>query len=187
MEEKEALRRKMKQLRQRLTQEERENISTAVEKQLFSMREFIECQIFFTYLSYGKEIPTHALTEEAIRLGKLVAAPKVTGEGRLTFYQIHALSDCVPGAYGILEPKSGRELAPDMGKSLLLLPGLAFTKAGGRLGYGGGYYDRYLAAYPQVFSAACAYPFSVVDDLPEQAHDIRADALVLPGEIFYIA
>ncbi len=186
MEEKMEVRRRMKQLRQQLTQGEREAVGAAVGEQLFSMREFTECQIFFTYLSYGQEIPTHVLTKEAILRGKLVAAPKVTGEGGLTFYQIHAPSDCVPGAFGILEPEGGRELTPDMGRSLLLLPGLAFTKAGGRLGYGGGYYDRYLAAHPQAFLAAPAYPFSVVGSLPEEAHDIRADALVLPGEVFYV-
>lgn len=186
MEEKAEIRRRMKQLRQQLTKQEREEIGTSVMKQLFLMREFTECQIFFTYLSHGQEIPTHALTKEAISQGKLVAVPKVTGEGTMTFYQIHAPSDCTPGAFGILEPEGGRELTPDMGKSLLLLPGLAFTKTGKRLGYGGGYYDRYLAAYPQAFSAAPAYPFSVLEDLPAEAHDIRANALVLPNEIFYM-
>ncbi len=184
--DKAAVRERMKRLRRTMTAQEQEHYSVAVQKQLFSMREFKECTVFFTYLSYGKELLTHTLTERALKAGKIVAAPKVVAEGAMVFYRIGSLSDCEPGAFGILEPRGSSELLPEEGKSLLLLPGLAFTRAGGRLGYGGGYYDRYLAAHPQAFLAAPAYPFSVVKALPGEAHDIRADALVLPGEVVYI-
>ena len=184
--EKAALRQKMKQLRRALPQKEREEISAAVGKRIFLMEEFVNCRIFFTYLSYGKELLTHGLTRQAVAAGKLVAAPRVTGDGVISFYQMESFSDCAPGAFGILEPQGNRELTPDMGESFLLLPGLAFTKWGGRLGYGGGYYDRYVSAHPQAFLAAPAYPFSVLEDLPVEEHDIRADAVVLPEETIYV-
>ena len=184
--EKDTLRNEMKRLRRALAQTEQEAISAAVKEQIFSMPEFAKCQIFFTYLSYGKELCTHELPTQAIKAGKLVAAPKVTGDGRMVFYQVESLLDCAPGAFGILEPQGGRQLTPKMGDSFLLLPGLAFTRTGKRLGYGGGYYDRYAGAHPQAFLAAPSYPFAVLEDLPGEAHDIRADALVLAQEIVYV-
>ena len=96
----------------------------------------------------------------------------------------------MPGAYGILEPEGGTVLCPRegisiglSGRDVMLLPGLAFTEKGERLGYGGGYYDRYLKRYPGVFKAAPAYEFSVLSELPVEEHDERADVLLLPDRI----
>ena len=89
---------------------------------------------------------------------KTVAAPKVTGSGQMEFYQVETLLSLSAGAFGILEPKPDRVLTTDMGKTFLLLPGLAFTRSGERLGYGGGYYDRYLSVHKEAFLAAPAYP-----------------------------
>lgn len=185
MEYKDAIRRRMKALRRTLTGEEREKIGQAVEGQLFQMPEFIKCRIFFTYLSYRTEIPTHALNEAVIAAGKTLAAPKVTGDGQIVFYSVDSMQSCVPGAFGIPEPSGGRVLTPEMADSFMLLPGLAFTLTGKRLGYGGGYYDRYLEAHPKVFRAAPAYPFSVLESIPAQEHDMRADAIILPEGVVY--
>lgn len=103
----------------------------------------------------------------------------------MEFYQVETLLSLSAGAFGILEPKPDRVLTPDMGKTFLLLPGLAFTRSGERLGYGGGYYDRYLSVHKEAFLAAPAYPFSVLESLPVQAHDVMAHALILPGGVVY--
>lgn len=185
MDDKNTIRKQMKALQRALSDKERRLTGQAVEKQLFLMPEFQKCCIFFTYLSYRTEIPTHELINSAIAAGKTVAAPKVTGDGTMVFYQIDSLQSCVPGAFGIPEPQGGRVLTPEMADSFLLLPGLAFTRTGKRLGYGGGYYDRYLNAYSEAFRAAPAYPFSVLEDIPTAEHDMRADAVILPTGVIY--
>lgn len=183
--EKDRIRARIKEQRRTLAQKERERMAEAIEKELLCMKEFRECCLFFTYLSHGTEIPTMGITRAVFSAGKIVAAPKVTGEGRMEFYSLRSPNHLRPGAFGILEPEGGELLTPKMGKTFLLLPGLAFTRHGDRLGYGGGYYDRYLEKYQESFLAAPAYPFSVLDCLPVQAHDIRAHALLLPEEIIY--
>ena len=183
--EKDAVRKLMKERRNALSAREREEAAKSIERELLCMKEFADCELFFTYLSCGAEISTKDIVLAALRVGKTVAAPKVTGSGQMEFYQVETLLSLSAGAFGILEPKPDRVLTPDMGKTLLLLPGLAFTRSGERLGYGGGYYDRYLSVHKEAFLAAPAYPFSVLESLPVQAHDVMAHALILPGGVVY--
>lgn len=185
MEEKDLIRARIKEQRRALGQQERKNIAESIGREILCMKEFRECRLFFTYISYGTEIETMGITRAALDAGKIVAAPKVVGEGKMEFYLLDSIDSLSPGAFGILEPQGKRVLTPRTGETFLLLPGLAFTRRGDRLGYGGGYYDRYLAAHQGIFLAAPAHPFSVMDYLPVQAHDIRAHALVLPGEVIY--
>ncbi len=126
---------------------------------------------FFLYLSRGTEAGTAALLEGLRRLGKRVCAPRIAGGEML----------CVPltdrlkkGPFGILEPEGGEEETCDVA----FCPLLAFDKEGYRLGYGGGYYDRYFAAHPQVLRVGLAYEGQAADKLPREGHDVRLDALV---------
>ncbi len=183
--EKDRIRARIKEQRRALGQREREKMAESIKGEILRMKEFRECHLFFTYISHDMEIPTMGIMRAAFDDGKVVAAPKVVGKGKMEFYLLESVDSLSPGAFGILEPQGGRVLTPKMGQTFLLLPGLAFTRRGDRLGYGGGYYDRYLEAYQESFLAAPAYPFSVLDHLPIQAHDIRAHVLVLPGEVIY--
>ena len=83
------------------------------------------------------------------------------------FYEITALSDCVPGAFGILEP-AGEEKDRITTPGFMLVPGLAFDKNGNRLGYGGGFYDKYLASHEEIITAALGYDFQIVEKVPSQ-------------------
>jgi 5-formyltetrahydrofolate cyclo-ligase len=183
--EKDRIRARIKEQRHALGQQERKNIAESIKREILCMKEFRECRLFFTYISHDMEIPTMGIMRAAFDSGKIVAAPKVVGEGKMEFYALESIDFLSPGAFGILEPQGKRVLTPKTGQTFLLLPGLAFTRRGDRLGYGGGYYDRYLEAHQGIFLAAPAYPFSVIDYLPVQVHDIRAHALVLPGEVIY--
>ncbi len=134
--EKDAVRKLMKERRNALSAREREEAAKSIERELLCMKEFADCELFFTYLSCGAEISTKDIVLAALRAGKTVAAPKVTGSGQMEFYQVETLLSLSAGAFGILEPKPDRVLTPDMGKTFLLLPWLAFTRSGERLGYG---------------------------------------------------
>ncbi len=197
------LREQMKERRRALAPEEIVQKSAAIREKVLSMPELEQAELVCMYLSYGKEVDTRPLVAQLVAMGKRVAVPKVLGPGAMEFYCIQSLADCVPGAYGILEPKGGLTVVspdvamlPDMTDTkaealqsreahpVMLLPGLAFDHNGARMGYGGGYYDRYLARYPQLIKIALAYEFSVLAKLPIEPHDIPVDYIITEEQIW---
>lgn len=119
-----------------------------IESSLFS-----RAPLVLAYCSFGSEVDTHTLIEEALRQDKEVALPRcLPGTGLMTWHTITSLSDLAPGYGGILEPPDNPATLLDPwttdSHALALVPGLLFDDAGYRLGYGGGYYDRFLAFFP---------------------------------------
>ncbi len=113
--------------------------------------------------------------------GKQVAFPVVSGE-QLSARWVAGFSELKPGAFGILEPANE---APCAGNTfdLILVPGLAFDRRGGRLGRGKGYYDRFLSETGGLRAGIC-FEDQVVEEIPGEAHDIRMDFLITPAGIF---
>ena len=173
---KKELRRKMKELRADLLPEYREEAALCLLAQLQKMPEFEGSEILFCYASYGTELSTSAIVAAH---GK-VAYPKVFPDGEMRFYLGATLK---PGFRGIPEPQGGEEVWPKS-TDLMLLPGLAFDLQGQRLGYGGGYYDRYLAACQErPFCYGIGFEEQLVPSLPHESHDQPLDGLVLPKRI----
>lgn len=130
----------------------------------------------YSYVSFGNEADTRRLIEELCKEEIIVAVPRVEGK-QIRFYRIWGMHDLEPGFRGILEPKA--DCLPAAYKtSLLLMPGAAFTKNGQRLGYGGGFYDRFLTAEPEHEKVALAYAFQMRDALPAEAHDRLIDRII---------
>lgn len=179
------IRSRMKELRRELTKEAVEQKSRRIAVQVSDLPELKKARMVYLYLSYGREIDTLWLAGRLLELGKRVAVPRVLGPGQMEFFEIHGLADCKPGAYGILEPsETMQKVAPEPEeKTVMLLPGLAFDYAGGRMGYGGGYYDRYLERYPEIYKIALAYEFSILEKLPTEEHDIPVDVLVTENRV----
>ena len=178
-----ALRRQMKQQRAELSDGERRHAGESCAAQLRQLPEFVRCDLLLAYMSHGAELPTAGMIEEALEKGMRVAVPRVTGPGTMEFYEIYSLSECVPGAYGIPEPAGvGERLVhpEEFESAAALLPGLAFTKDGARLGYGGGYYDRYFSEHRKAYRIGLTYGFALVEHLPCEPHDIRADVVLAP-------
>ena len=149
-EKREEIRRQMKEKRRALSREALDTISRNIAARLLALPQIEQAECIYLYLSYGKEIDTLELATALLKQGKRLAVPKVTGPGQMEFFEITGLADCEPGAYGILEPVEGLPVVvpePEV-QSIILMPGLAFDLSGARMGYGGGYYDRYLAKYP---------------------------------------
>ena len=137
---------------------------------------------FAVYLANDDEIDLAPLIERLWAEGVTVAVPywhAESGTYRLAIYT--NASTLIEGGHGIMEPAEAYDIAPcDIG--VWIVPGLAFTRDGRRIGYGGGWYDRYLsAAAPDAVSLAVAYPFQILDDVPTDANDRRVTAVVSAG------
>ena len=175
MMEKAALRREMKEKRREMTAEEIETASAELAKRLFAHPLYRAANTVYVYLSANQEVRTDGIIARARLDGKRVCAPKVVS-GELHFYCFKEDTKLQAGAFGIPEPVDGQ--AADDPTALVLLPGLAFDRAGHRLGYGGGYYDRFLAKEPHHPTVALCYGFQLLDRLPTDPHDIPADAVI---------
>lgn len=147
---------------------------------LFSMREMAEGKRFFVYNSFGSEADTSRLIAELLRRGKEVYLPRTCGkEMQLVRYEGQAFAQ---GAYGIAEPVgSASYIVPDV----CVLPMLAGDAACRRLGYGGGYYDRFLTQRGKsALKVGICYDFQIVDKIPAERHDVPADAIVTDARIY---
>ena len=133
------------------------------------------------YLPIRDEIDPRPLME-ALAPRARIALPKVRAD-RMWFLVMGAGDSLERGGFGLTEPSGGEEVVPDV----LLVPLLAFTRAGGRLGYGKGHYDRYLAAHPGRRTVGIAFAAQEMPELPLEAHDARLDAILTERELIRIA
>lgn len=129
------------------------------------------------YASFGSEVSTETIIEKLLKDGKNVALPKCRENGRMTFHLITSLSQISAGKYGIAEPDSSLPVPVYSDKTVAVVPGLAFTENGKRLGYGGGFYDRFLAEYPLIYTIGITYEELIAASLPCLPHDLSVCAL----------
>ena len=130
----------------------------------------------YGYLPYNQEVRTVPMLEQAMKEGKRVAVPKCYGE-EMRFIYMDDLSKVEKGYANIPEPIADDPVADDK-TALVLMPGMAFTKDGKRMGYGGGFYDKFLAAEPEHPTVALCYDFQMVEDLPTEDYDIPVDCVL---------
>ena len=131
--------------------ERKELSDSAILSQLYEFPIFDDARLVLTYVSFGPEVGTRALIDLLLGQGRRVAVPRVNRAAHtMTFHEISSLDELEPGTMGILEPAPDAPAVSveEMVGSVCLVPGLVFDGAGHRVGYGGGYYDRFLAFYP---------------------------------------
>ena len=169
----------MRYKRDSLSKAEREAESLAIERILTSSDIWLNAQSVFIYYSIDSEVATHGIIDAALKCGKAVYLPRCAEQGEMHAIRIMSLDDLRPGKYFIPEPVGTDELmgAPD----LTIVPGLAFDSYGGRMGYGGGYYDRFLANVNT--TAALAYTCQVIERVPTGAHDAPVNYIITPAGI----
>lgn len=134
-----------------------------------------------SYAGFGSEIDTRSFNRALLDRGISLVLPRVErAAGGLVLYRVRDLAtDLVPGVWGIPEPDPLRcAVVPPGEIDWMLLPGLAFDRRGGRLGYGGGYYDRLLPQLPRLKRIAAAFECQVVDAVPRGPHDVPMDRLI---------
>ena len=177
-------------LRDGIPAEERMSRSEKIVKNLTDHPCYREAQALLTYVSFRSEVDTISLIEQAFSDGKAVFAPRVAGR-EMDFFRIKGLGDLAEGYHGILEPQSHitEVYEPFAGKAIMCMPGAAFDRAHHRIGYGGGYYDRYLSglsgpAKDMICTAALAYDCQILQEIPWDSHDICPGWIVTETEIF---
>ncbi len=134
------------------------------------------------YRAVGDELSVVSATNAALRAGKRVCFPKVRPGGALSLHHVTDWAQLEPGAYGIPEPVDDCPLVTPMDIDIALVPGVAFTTAGARLGQGGGFYDRLIPTLGGISWGVC-YDEQVVDSLPLQPHDRPVDRVIWPAHL----
>ena len=182
---KKELRRQMKALRNGLDTQERERVDGAICRNLLSLDAFRRADVVLPYLSFGTEVDTRGFIACALDCGKIVALPRVVeGERHMRWYRIFGLEGLERSALGVEEPPVDpvREVDPlASSRALAIVPALTFDAQGYRLGYGGGFYDAFLAAFPGVSAGLCR-SVQFLDDLQAlgviEPHDLPVDVVV---------
>ena len=163
---------------------DRDILDKAITYNVLNTFEYKNADKLFVYWSTKGEVDTRKIIEDALTLGKKVALPKCTDDkGNMQFYYIGLLSDLTEGMYGIMEPM-GDMLADDYtAESLCLVPALSFDTDGYRLGYGKGYYDRFLSGFSGV-SIGLAYEECLCDKLPRDEYDKKVNYIITNDKIY---
>lgn len=176
--DKKVLRRQILAMRDSLTEKERQRAALLLTERICGHQWFYLSDVILGFVSYGSEIDTTGILQEAIAGGKQVFVPKVTGEDMI-FYRIRSLEELEEGYKGIREPVGNTEVfkycCEQSEKVLMLMPGAVFDKKRNRIGYGKGFYDRYLADKEalQLRTIAVGYSCQQVDSLPCDEWDIK--------------
>ncbi len=139
---------------------------------------FSEAELVLTYVSIGPEVSTRELITYALECGKRVAVPKCESGGIMHFHEIKSLDDLTDGRFDIPEPCEGCLAAEITENTVCIVPGMAFTPDGNRLGYGGGFYDRFLSANKGIYTIALGYDELITPALHCEEHDIRVNAII---------
>lgn len=178
--DKEVLRKEMKNKRNNLSLKTREQFNLNIFNNFVNSTYYKISNNIFIFVSYNNEVDTHKIINQAIEDGKNVFVPKVISkEDGMIAVKINSLDDLDTGHYGILEPKNYCLETNPSEIDLAVIPGLAFDLNGGRLGYGGGYYDRFLTLIKDsCIKIALAYDFQVIDCVPMQENDIKIDGII---------
>ena len=172
------IRNKVKLCRQSMAPEQEAVWNEAILKKIMALKSVRLASCVYCYVSFQHEVGTKRVIECLLEMGKYVAVPKVNGK-KLDFYALQSRRDLEPGVMGIMEPKEDCLRIRDL-HAPVIVPGIAFDKEGRRIGYGGGYYDRFFEEEPEHEKIGIAYPFQIFDTVPAESHDKSMDMVITP-------
>ena len=170
------LRKQVLQEMKAISQEQKQFIDQTLTERLLHHPFYQEAKVIASYLSFPHEFQTQELIEQALKDGKKVLIPKTYPKGRMDFV-VYDPQQLVKTSFGLLEPQGDLEVVDASQIDLIHVPGLAFTTEGYRIGYGGGYYDRYLE-YFSGHTLSTIYPCQIQDFIPEN-HDIPVQEVLI--------
>ena len=174
--DKKALRKQIREQKRAMTPAQIEAASKRLGEKFFASPLYQAAKTIYGYLPYNQEVRTVPMLERALQDGKRVAVPKVYGD-EMKFIYLEDLSAVAEGYAGIPEPVADEPVAEDQ-SALVLMPGLAFDPEGHRIGYGGGFYDKFLAAEPNHPTLALCYEFQMLPKLETEAFDMPVDCVL---------
>ena len=174
--DKKELRRYIREKKRAMTEAEIEEKSRRLGELFLATEAYRNADTIYGYLPYNQEVRTVPMLEQALRDGKRVAVPKCYGD-EMRFIYLTDLTRVEKGYAGIPEPVEDGPVAQDR-TALVLMPGLAFDREGHRIGYGGGFYDKYLSAEPGHPTLALCYDFQMLPELETEEFDIPVDCVL---------
>lgn len=170
---KQILRNKYKQIRKNI--KDKEKLDNIIFNKIVSLKGYKESKLVLTYVSLKEEVDTIELIKHSLNRGKQVAVPKCEGND-IVFYYINNLYDLEEGNFGILEPETN-EIVKDFDNSICIVPGIAFDKENNRIGYGRGFYDRFLENYNGI-KIGLTYKEFICDKIDTDENDIKMDIII---------
>lgn len=174
--QKAAVRKSFLAKRRALDADYRESASQKMLATLLSLPEFLRADCVFAYASMPDEVNLDALLKKCLELGKHVALPRVTGKRSMEAIELKRFSDLTAGKYGIRTVQDGEQI-PKENLDLIIVPGVAFSEDGFRLGMGGGFYDTFLEDF-KGDTAALAFDVQLAKELPLDEHDARVGRII---------
>lgn len=179
-EQKRKIREVMTDKRDHLGSEWKKNYDNNIVEELIGLVEKYNYQIIHTYIPYRSEIDIKAFIQYLLDSNRTVVVPQTLKNGALKHHILTSLDSLKQGEYGTSYSSSNQEYTGSY--DLVIVPGLAFDPKHYRLGYGGGYYDRFLTTIPNSFTLGLAYPFQVINELPTDDFDVHLDEVLLVSE-----
>lgn len=183
---KRALRTITKSKRDLLCRSDRETKASSIKDKLFKEPEFDAAQAVLFYAAFGSEVPTLEMMKDALKIGKTVVLPITDIKtNSLVLKQVDDLRMLVENKYGIPEPsvEHTKDFNPDL-VEMVLVPGMVFDIHGNRIGYGGGYYDRFLRQIdPSVPWVSVAFELQIVPQIPSESHDLPVDKVITESRV----
>lgn len=182
------LRRIFSEKRRRLSAEERAELSRRLCENVCSLKIFKEADAVMSFSPLENETDVSRINDAVLSLEKTLALPRcVKGMREMDFYTVKTQNDLEKGSFSVLEPKADRPLfLPNESiKALCIVPALAYDRDGFRLGYGGGYYDRYLKRH-RLPTLGVAYSGFITEALPHGELDVAVDAVATDSEILIL-
>ena len=176
---KKALRASIKQKRRALSIEDRQQASRKMQAELTRLPCYQAAEYIMLYMAMQDEVQLDELIAMVLKDGKKAVIPLVTGAGLMEAVELSDMADLVPDKYGIktVSEEKRRLIAPDK-IDLIIVPGVAFDKAGHRLGMGGGFYDRFMLRASRAVRAALAYDCQLLVSVPAEVHDLTFDYII---------
>lgn len=198
--DKSAVRKQITDKKNALTTSEVSAWSQALKEKFCALPVYQKAECIYFYMNYNNEVQTVSMIEQALRDGKRAAVPIMLFSGKsfnkkgepksdyMEFVYLKSMDECEPNFMGIPEPPASLiENDPariaDEKEVLILMPGLGFDKSCNRIGYGGGFYDKYLSSHTDTHftKIALCFDFQIVDALPVEPHDEKMDMVISPS------
>jgi len=174
----------------RRSQPDKDRLSEEVCRKAMSLPEYVDARTVMCYVDIRDEVRTRPLLRAALDAGKRAVIPYCVAGDRLELFRMESLDELAVGTFGILEPADAwrdrddrRVEAAEL--DLILLPGVAFDRRGGRIGHGKGYYDRLLERVrTDAATVALAFECQIFDEIPMQAHDVYMDMVITETAVY---
>ena len=181
METKEQIRKRIIQIRNQMLSEEVSQKSSLIAQKVLKTPEYEEADNILLYADYRHEVMTREIFEDAVLRKKKVFFPKSNENGIMEFYQVVSVKQLESGYKGIKEPVVDERYLYRFKRSedtLIIVPGVAFDAKGYRVGYGKGFYDRFLKDKRQITVMGLCFSSQVVEEIPYDEHDIKMDKII---------